>query len=173
MVMSDWPFEVQMSFVLAVTTYGAIMDSTLAPLYSDRVLKEILRRGWWGEETPYFEEMARFLEDHGQRGLPPGAFRWAFLNWGIYYSMWVVAVAFSFAVLGILGGWTPFAFAALATPLFLFLYVSNGRRVKALYREARDYGFRLDELSPSMQRFRAHRAERTLRRAERGRGKAR
>ncbi len=145
-ILASWPFEVLFSYVLAAVTSAAYIGAMLEALYSLRVLQEGHRRGWWGRDEAYHMELMRFLESCGEGGLAPGVARWAILAWGAYYLLMAGAIYFAFALLPVLGPWTPYAFSAIALPVVIGLSIADRWRVRNAFREANRRGFYLYEL---------------------------
>jgi len=144
-----WPFEVLMSYVLAVASVGAYRDAFNDPIYSVRVLREAFHRlrlrahDLQAGEEAYYAELIRYLVAEGDDGAPPGSRRWALLNYAAYCLMLGSAVAFAFAVLPLLGPWTPYAFAGLDAVVAGSFFVAHRRRVRGLLEEAGKRGYRL------------------------------
>lgn len=145
----SWPFEVLFCYVLAAVSPAAYMGAMLEALYSLPILQEGYRRGWWGRDEAYHEELMRYLEICGKRGRAPGAVRWAMVAWGAYCLLMAGAIYFGFALLPVLGPWTPYLFSAVALPLVIGLSIADRWRERSSFREANRRGFRLRELRPA------------------------
>lgn len=140
------PFEVFVSFALAVSTGPAFASPLLGPMYCASVLRELLARGWSPAKKPFYEEMARYLESCNDNGDVPGGLSWGLAAWGVYYGMSAFAILFSIAYFPSLGPWTPFVFAAVGFVVTAGFSLWHMIQVGKEFSEAEKTGFRLLEL---------------------------
>ncbi len=140
------PFEVLVSFALAVSTGPAFASPLLSPMYSAPVLRRLLGRGWNTVKKPFFEELARYLESEGEKGGVPGGLKWGLTSWGVYYSTMASAILFSVTFFSSLGPWTPFVFAGPALVIAAGFSLWHMAYVGKKFVEAKEQGFRLLEL---------------------------
>ncbi len=142
-----FPYEVLFSFVLAATTYGAFHDALSTAVISANVWRRYLDEGRFQPHDQYFREWIRFLEQEGDRGLFPGAMRWALAFWAVYYGIMIFAISFTLVLTPTFHLATPFISAGLDAIFILPCWLAWQFHKRGVSREMESKGYRLSELA--------------------------
>ena len=139
------PYEAFFSFTLAATTYGAFHNAVSMAVINAKVWKHYTDEGRFQPYDEYFLEWIRIIEQEGDRGLFPGAVKWAAFLWTTYYVLILASIPFTLAFPVRLRLAAPLVFAALDAAVTFacwFAWQLSGRRI---LREVDAKGYRLRE----------------------------
>ena len=142
---SSLPFEFAVTLGLAVSSVYAFFDAFFPPLYRSESWGELLRQGYFSTKEKLATEYLHYLETHGREGRLPGAARWAFAYWGVFYGLMVMGIAFANVAIPLLGWLTPALFLAVDAPVVYSCRLIYRRRMPILYGRPDPDGFQLSE----------------------------
>lgn len=137
------PYEAFFSFALAATTYGAFHNAFSMAVITAKVWKHYTDKGYFSPYDGYFREWIRIIEQEGDRGLFPGAVRWAAFLWIVYYGMVLISIPFVLAFPVSLRPAAPLIFAALDGAVTLACWLAWQLNLRRIGRAVDAKGYRL------------------------------
>ena len=139
------PYEAFFSFTLAATTYGAFHNAVSMAVINAKVWKHYTDEGRFQPYDEYFREWIRIIEQEGDRGLFPGAVKWAAFLWTIYYVLMLASIPFTLAFPVRLRPAAPFLSAALDAAVIFPCWLAWQLHTRRIGREIDAKGYRLRE----------------------------
>jgi hypothetical protein len=139
------PYEAFFSFTLAATTYGAFHNAVSMAVVNAKVWKHYTDEGRFRPHDAYFREWIRIIEQEGDRGLFPGAVKWAAFLWTIYYVLMLASIPFTLAFPVRLRPAAPFLSAALDAAVIFPCWLAWQLHTRRIGREVDAKGYRLRE----------------------------
>jgi hypothetical protein len=139
------PYEAFFSFTLAATTYGAFHDAVSMAVINTKAWKHYTDEGRFRPHDEYFREWIRIIEQEGDRGLFPGAVKWAGFLWTTYYVLILVSIPFTLAFPVRIRPAAPFLSAALDAAVILTCWFAWQVHMRRIGREVDAKGYRLRE----------------------------
>jgi hypothetical protein len=157
------PYEAFFSFALAATTYGAFHNAVSMAVVNAKVWRHYADEGRFQPYDEYFREWIRIIEQEGDRGLFPGAARWALFLWAVYYGAILVSVPFTLAFPARLRPAAPWIFAALDAAVTFSCWLAWQLHMRRIGREVDAKGYRLREYAVAAGWIPASRTQATFR----------
>src|SRR5712692_3420435 len=129
------PLEDLVTLSLSLADFFVFFFALAIALFTKDSVGELLRLGQF--PTPAHEAATReyleYLQNHGTHGRLPGATRWAFELWAVFYGLVLLGVAFGLWVLPFLGHVTPLVFLAINAPIVLGCWRLSVKRTPIIY----------------------------------------
>jgi hypothetical protein len=139
------PYEAFFSFALAATTYGAFHNAVSMAVINSKVWKHYTDEGRFRPGDEYFREWIRVIEQEGDRGLFPGAVKWAAFLWAVYYASILASIPFTLAFPARLRLAAPLIFAAVDGVFIFSCWLAWQLHMRRIGREVDAKGYRLSE----------------------------
>jgi hypothetical protein len=157
------PYEAFFSFTLAATTYGAFHNAVSMAVMNAKAWKHYTDEGRFQPHDDYFREWIRIIEQEGDRGLFPGAVKWAAFLWAVYYGMILASVPFTLAFPVRLRPAAPWIFAAVDGAIAFTCWLAWQLHMRRIGREVDAKGYRLREYAVAAEWVSASRSQAAFR----------
>ena len=139
------PYEAFFSFALAATTYGAFHNAVSMAVINTKVWKHYADEGRFRPHDEYFREWIRIIEQEGDRGLFPGAVKWAGFLWTVYYASILASIPFTLSFSPRLRPAAPFIFAAVDGAVTFSCWLAWQLHTRRIGRDVDGKAYRLRE----------------------------